>query len=153
MGLGKLPEAENEDGGAIFSEINITPLTDIFLVLLIIFMVGSTIAVEKLKDEAKNDKSTGLKVNLPSGEAKEIDPGRTSLVVGIQKSGDIVVEGRTLSPGDLDSLLQSTFIKNKDTQVVLRADEGVTHGSVVSIMERAKKIGLHRLAIATQTGG
>ena len=50
MALGKLPDEEaGED--AIFSEINITPLTDIFLVLLIMFMVGSTIAVENLADE------------------------------------------------------------------------------------------------------
>ena len=157
MALGQLPSGGGDDegfeGGAIFSDINITPLTDIFLVLLIIFMVGSTIAVEKIKDEAKSDNSAGLKVNLPSGEAKEIDPGRTSLVVGIQKGGEIIVEGKTLGEGDLDSLFQSTFIQNKDTQIVLRADEGVAHGFVVNVMERAKRIGLHRLAIATQSGG
>jgi biopolymer transport protein ExbD len=153
MALGKLPEADIEGEEAIFAEINITPLTDIFLVLLIIFMVGSTITVDKLRDDFKKEKSSGIKVNLPSGQAQEIDPGRKSIVVGIQASGQITVDGQALSEDQLDSLFQTAFIRDKDTQVVIRADTGVRHGRVVSVMERAKRVGLHRLAIATRGGG
>ncbi len=154
MAVGKLPEADiegSEEG--IFSEINVTPLTDIFLVLLIIFMVGSHIEAQKAKDDAVQEKSSGLKVNLPSGAAAEVDPGRASLVISIAKDGAIEVNGQGVSDEDLDKALQAAFNTDKNTQVVLRADTGVHHGRVVGIMERAKRVGLHRLAIATRSGG
>jgi biopolymer transport protein ExbD len=155
MALGKQPEVDfDDDEGAIFSDINITPLTDIFLVLLIMFMVGSTIAVKKVQSEVKDEKSAGLKINLPQGQAREIDPGRVSLVVGIQVDGRLAVNGELLKDdSDLQRVLQSAFSRNKDTQIVIRADQDSRSGKVVSVMEQAKRIGLHRIAIATKSGG
>ena len=157
MALGKLPEA-NLDGSeeGMFAEINITPLTDIFLVLLIIFMIGSTIEVQKLKqesDEIKSEASSGLKINLPTGATQEIDPGRASLIVGIERGGKIMVNGQVVADKDLDRLFLSAFTQNKDTQIILKADSGVQHGRVVGVMERAKRVGLSKLAIATRGGG
>jgi len=153
VAIGKLPDADLEGAEeSIFSEINVTPLTDIFLVLLIIFMVGSTMAVEKLKEDAKDEKSSGLKVDLPKGAAKEIDPGRASVVVGLTKNGQLLVNGQPIADPDLDTIFQSAFTSNKDTQIVIRADAGVIHGRVVGVMERAKRVGLRRIAIATQGG-
>jgi biopolymer transport protein ExbD len=153
VAIGKLPES-GLDGAeeSIFAEINVTPLTDIFLVLLIIFMVGSTMAVEQLKEEAKDEKSSGLKVDLPKGATKEIDPGRASLVVGLTKNGQLLVNGQPVADPDLDRLFQSAFTSDQDTQIVIRADAGVIHGRVVGVMERAKRVGLRRIAIATQGG-
>jgi biopolymer transport protein ExbD len=151
MALGKLPE--EDDVGAIFSEINITPLTDIFLVMLIIFMVSSSAAVEHVQrriERANAAQRSGLKVNLPEGAAQEIDLGRTNLVVGIMASGEIVVNGQPVAEGDLENLFRSAFAKDKETQVVIKADAGVNHGRVVGVMELAKKVGLARLAIATK---
>ena len=154
MAIAKLPDADLEGGeDTIFSEINVTPLTDIFLVLLLIFMVGSTLAVKKAKDDMKSEKSQGLKVNLPSGAAQEIDPGRKSIIVGIQKNGQILINGVNVVDADLDRYFQSAFTTDKDTQVVIKADAGVNHGRVVGVMERAKQVGLTRLAIATKGGG
>jgi biopolymer transport protein ExbD len=155
MAIGKLPDQDDEAAGedGLFAEINITPLTDIFLVLLIIFMVGATVSAKKMKEEAKQEKSTGLKINLPSGSTQEIDPGRKSIVVGIQQDGQILVNGQPIADGDLDRLFRSAFTTDKDTQVVIRADAGVSHGRVVGVMERAREVGLTRLAIATKGGG
>jgi biopolymer transport protein ExbD len=152
MALGKLPEVEAEGEEAIFAEINITPLTDIFLVLLIIFMVSSTVAMEKAVEDVVKEKSSGLKVNLPSGESQEIDPARKSLVVTIPVTGDLVINGAKISDADLDNLFRSAFTRDKNTQVVLKADSGVNHGRVVNVMERAKRAGLSRLAIGTRGG-
>src|SRR3979409_800191 len=94
MAIGKLPDEDgggDEGGEAIFAEINITPLTDVFLVMVIIFMV-SALAVQvearrekrKVKveqDQAEIEKKSGLKVNLPSGAAQEIDTSKASLVL------------------------------------------------------------------------
>jgi biopolymer transport protein ExbD len=166
MAIGALPDpSDGDEEGAenIFAEINITPLTDVFLVMLIIFMV-SALAVQaearqekrKVRDEqtqAENEKKSGLKVNLPSGAAQEIDTSKASLVLVIPLSGDISVGGKVMRDDQLDGLFHAAFQRDKTTQVVLKADKGVAHGRVVNIMERAKQAGLTRLAIGTSGGG
>jgi len=165
MAIGKLPDEDAGDdagGESIFAEINITPLTDVFLVLLIIFMV-SALAVQveakqekqKVKveqEQAEIEKKSGLKVNLPSGAAQDIDTSKASLVLVIPLSGDVAVGGKLMSDDKLDTLFQAAFQRDKTTQVVLKADKGVAHGRVVNIMERAKQAGLTRLAIGTSGG-
>ncbi|HKA91420.1 MAG TPA: biopolymer transporter ExbD [Haliangiales bacterium] len=143
MALGKLPDEEAGAGG-IFAEINITPLTDIFLVLLIIFMVSSSVIVETASRE-------GVKVNLPKGASHDIDPGAKSLVVSVLKNNDIFVSGQPIKEEDLKALFVSSVAKDANTQVIIEADEGVTHGTVVHVMELAKDAGLVRLAIATRS--
>ena len=166
MAIGKLPDDESggEDAGgeSIFAEINITPLTDVFLVLLIIFMVSAlTVQAEarqerrKVKvehEQVEAEKKSGLKVNLPSGAAQEIDTSKASLVLVIPLSGDVAVGGKIMRDDQLDSLFQAAFQRDKSTQVVLKADRGVAHGRVVNLMERAKQAGLTKLAIGTSGG-
>jgi len=165
MAIGKLPDDESGDesgGESIFAEINITPLTDVFLVMLIIFMV-SALAVQvearqekkKVKveqEQAEIEKKSGLKVNLPSGAAQEIDTSKASLVLVVPLSGDVAVGGKLMRDDQLDALFQAAFQRDKSTQVVLKADKGVAHGRVVNLMERAKQAGLTRLAIGTSGG-
>ena len=170
MALGKLPESEEggaDDGGesvgGIFSDINITPLTDVFLVMVVIFMVSAvaveyqahkaTTAAQQIKKQVEEDKRAGLRINLPSGTAQEIDPTKASLVLVVPVSGDIQVNGKTVSDKDIDNLFRAAFARDKLTQVVLQADRGVSHGRVVDLMERAKQAGLMRLAIGTSSGG
>ncbi|MSP17210.1 MAG: biopolymer transporter ExbD [Myxococcales bacterium] len=148
MALGKLPEDEVAGEGAIFAEINITPLTDIFLVLLVIFMVSSSVAVERAETSSRQ----GVKVNLPKGTNKEIDPAARSLVVSVTSGNLILVKGQPVAAADLDGAFRSAFASDPGTQVIIEADEGVKHGVVVGIMERAKQAGLARLAIATKGG-
>lgn len=140
----KLPDSDDGTDG-MFADINITPLTDIFLVLLIIFMVTSSVQVETAS-------KAGLKVNLPKGTTKEIDPGAKSLTISISKQNEILVEGQPVKEDDLKNLFVSAVAKDANTQVVIMADQGVTHGTVVRVMELAKNAGLVRLAIATSSG-
>ena len=162
MALGKLPDqdAGDEDGGeSIFAEINITPLTDVFLVLVIIFMVSAlAVQVEARQEKKKTaqaqeqsevEKRSGLKVNLPSGQAQEIDTKAQSLVLTVPLQGDVDVGGKSIPDAELDNLFRAAFARDKNTQVVLKADKGVQHGRVVNLMERAKQAGLTRLAIGT----
>src|SRR5690242_12016379 len=163
MAIGKLPEADegvpDEGGESIFAEINITPLTDVFLVLVIIFMVSAlAVQVQAKKEKEKVthqqeqtevEKRSGIKVNLPSGQAQEIDPSKASLVLVIPINGDVNVGGKNIPDGEVDNLLRAAFVKDKLTQVIIKADKGVAHGRVVNIMERAKGVGLTRLAIGT----
>ncbi len=158
----KLPDdtgGDEDDGGGLFAEINITPLTDVFLVMVIIFMV-SALAVQaeanndkkkaqEVSEKAEADKRSGLNVSLPTGAAQEIDLAKASLVLVIPVEGDLAVDGKLVRDADLDNLFRAAFVKDKNTQVVLQADKGAVHGRVVDIMERAKAAGLTKLAIGT----
>ena len=164
MAIGKLPDAAEEEGddGSIFAEIHITPLTDVFLVMVIIFMV-SALAVqveagqEKKKitqqvDKMEEAKKQGLKIDLPQGPAQDIDPSKVSLVLEVPLTGDVVVGGKTLKDPELDNLFRAAFTRDKGTQVIIKADKGVTHGRIVNLMERAKVVGLTHLAFGTGAG-
>lgn len=162
MAIGKLPDedaGEDAGGESIFAEINITPLTDVFLVMLIIFMVSALAVQVEARQERRRvkveqeqveaEKKSGLKVNLPSGQAQEIDTSKASLVLVIPLSGDVAVGNTVMRDDQLDALFKAAFQRDKLTQVVLKADRGVAHGRVVNLMERAKQAGLTKLAIGT----
>src|SRR5256886_9853075 len=87
---------EEEFGPSVFSDINITPLTDIFLVLLIIFMVGSSIVVEQAQGGG-----TGVRVDLPKGAAKELHAAPRDFPVAGLKDGTGVKEGKEIDLGAL----------------------------------------------------
>ena len=143
------PESNGDDHeiesiGGIFADINITPLTDIFLVLLIIFMVTTTAIAE-----AGNDQG-GFKVNLPKG-GKGDEAGLTrDLTVAILADGRVVVGGRVLDDAALAQAFTDAHRRSAETLVLFQADEGVPHGRVVQVMELARQAGLARLAIATR---
>jgi biopolymer transport protein ExbD len=140
-------EAEGEGGGGIFADINITPLTDIFLVLLIIFMVTTTAIAEAGQDRG------GFKVNLPKGTAGDASQIPRDLVVAVLADGRAVVGGKVQSDADLETTFAASARVNPDTILVVQADKGVPHGRVVDVMETARKAGLSRLAIATELEG
>ena len=134
---------------AVFSDINITPLTDIFLVLLIIFMVTSTALVESGQGGA----GAGVRVDLPKGAAREIKNAAHDFPVAILKDGSAVVEGKVIDMSGLKERLQKLIKEAPEAQVIIQADTGVNHGRVVEVMETAKSAGVERLAIATESEG
>jgi biopolymer transport protein ExbD len=161
MAIGKLPDPDEaaDDGEQIFAEINITPLTDVFLVMVIIFMVSALAVVHernkemkehvKQQEQIEQQESKGLRVNLPQGQAQEIDTQKPSLVLVVPVTGNIQVAGKDITDADIDKLFRNAYANNQDTQVVLKADKSVVHGRVVNLMERAKAVGLQHIAIAT----
>ena len=140
MGM-KGPDEEGGDG--LFAEINITPLTDIFLVLLIIFMVTSSVMADA-------GSRSGVSVNLPKGSTKDVTPGKGDLNVGITTDGKLVLDGKLLEPDQLKARFEEAFKADPGTQVIVQADESTHHGRVVGVMELARAAGLKRLAIATR---
>ena len=138
------PKSEEGSDDGIFAEINITPLTDIFLVLLIIFMVCSSVMAADAGARA------GVKVNLPRGATKEISTSKNDITVAITTEGKMVVDGKEVSADTLRQIFESAHGKDAETQVVVQADEATHHGRVVAVMELAKAAGLRRLAIATR---
>ncbi|MFP2909823.1 ExbD/TolR family protein [Pyxidicoccus sp. 3LFB2] len=148
MAMGKTP-GDNEGDEGVFAEINITPLTDIFLVLLIIFMVTSSVIVQQ---GPGGGAKAGLKVNLPKGGAADITARTTDLSVAVLADGRFVLAGNVVSEEELRKTFDDAKLKDPDTVVIVQADEGVPHGTVVQVMELAKKAGLGQLAIGVREG-
>jgi biopolymer transport protein ExbD len=133
---------EGSEDGDVFADINITPLTDIFLVLLIIFMVTTTAIHEA--DRA------GFEVSLPrAGKGTQPEAPR-DLTVAILADGRTVVGGRILDEAALGQAFGAASARSAATVLLVQADEGVPHGRVVAVMDLARRHGLNRLAIATR---
>ena len=150
MAMGKTPGNRDDEGDeGVFAEINITPLTDIFLVLLIIFMVTSTVIVQQ---GPGGGAKAGLKVNLPKGGATDVTARATDLSVAVLADGRYVLSGNVVTTDELKAAFDKAKTVNPETLVIVQADEGVPHGTVVQVMELAKKAGLAQLAIGVREG-
>jgi biopolymer transport protein ExbD len=150
MAMGKTPGGRDDEGDeGVFAEINITPLTDIFLVLLIIFMVTSTVIVQQ---GPGGGAKAGLKVNLPKGGATDVTARATDLSVAVLADGRYVLGGNVVNSDELRIAFDKAKVENPETLVIVQADEGVPHGTVVQVMELAKKAGLAQLAIGVRDG-
>ncbi len=132
------------ENGGIFADINITPLTDIFLVLLIIFMVTSTAIAEQ------GGQNGGLKVTLPRAGASAPAGEMHDLAIAVLEDGRTVVGGKVVGEDVLAQILDKVHGENADTLVLVQADQRVAHGKVVAVMDLARRHGLARLAIATR---
>jgi biopolymer transport protein ExbD len=134
---------------ATFVDINVTPLVDIFLVLLVILMATSTAILE-----AGQGQGSGFRVQLPTGsKIDEVKAGGDELVIAISKEGELIARGNTVSMEELQQVLADEASKGKDRLVLVQADEESIHRRVVQVMEAAKKAGLTNLAIATRPEG
>lgn len=150
MAMGRVPGGDDDGTGddGVFAEINITPLTDIFLVLLIIFMVTSSVIVN-----SGSGAKAGLKVNLPQGgTSADVVVKPSDLSVAILADGRIMLSGTVVNAEELEKTFVEAHGKSPDSLVIIQADEGVPHGKVVEVMELAKKSGLGQLAIGVRDG-
>jgi biopolymer transport protein ExbD len=130
-----------EDDGAIMAEINITPLTDIFLVLLIIFMVTSSVMSQ-----------LGVDVNLPAASQATAQAQPEGVIVSLLPNNEIRVnrEAVTLGEGDrFQGMLKAAFSKTASRLVILEGDRAALLGSAIQVMDLARKVGAQQFAIAT----
>src|SRR5713226_733944 len=133
MALGLLDQNQNSDN--IIAEINITPLTDIFLVLLIIFMITSSAIIE-----------SGGRVNLPSAAKTESAPRGISVTLTPEQ--EIYVNQKKVTKDELESALRAALGAGPDKTVILRGDRNVLLGEAVWVLSVIKKSGASDIAIA-----
>jgi biopolymer transport protein ExbD len=101
-------------------------------------------------DEREREaRRSGIRIELPRGGTTEIDPSQSSLVIDVTSGGPLVVAGRPIAGDEIDKLFAAAYARDKQTQVVIRADRDAPYERVVDVMARAKRAGLARLAIAT----
>ena len=95
---------------------------------------------------------TGLKVNLPKGGATDVTARATDMSVAVLADGRYVLGGNVVSSDELRTAFDKAKVENPETLVIVQAGEGVSHGTVVHVMELAKKAGLAQLAIGVREG-
>ena len=127
-----------DDGNDLRPEMNITPLIDVVLLLLIFFMITTSFVVQP-----------GLQVKLP--EAETAEPARAKdIEVLITQEGTIYLGDLPVEPADLEAEFNRLRSGGRTGTVVVKADERVAHGRVVQVMDKARTAGLTRFAIATR---
>jgi biopolymer transport protein ExbD len=131
------PLNSNEDSSEIMAEINITPLTDIFLVLLIIFMITSSAMIE-----------SGGKVNLPKAVATQSETRGTTVTLTPKR--EIFVNQKKVTEASLEAVLKDALDGSRDKTVILRGDRDVLLGETVKVMSIVKRAGASEIAIAAE---
>jgi len=129
---------DNGDRGTM-SQINVTPLVDVMLVLLVIFMVTAPMMQQ------------GVQVNLPKAETKSLAPKEDTLVVSLEKSGRTFINTTEIQGDQLKDKLNSMLAGREKREVFLKADSSVPYGEVVKVMSQIKGAGVERLGMVTES--
>ena len=121
------------------SDINVTPLVDVMLVLLVIFMVTAPMM------------TTGLDVNLPQAQSGTLDETRPPIIVSVSGQSDILVNDRRTSLAELGGVIVQEKKAQPNPQVLLKADRSVPYGLVVQVMGALKAVGVEKLGMVTES--
>lgn len=130
--------ADYEDRQDLISDINVTPLVDVMLVLLIIFMVTAPMMTH------------GIKVDLPETELKSIKTQEDPLVLIITKKKEIFIENYKVGLGDLKEKLRKIFANRTAGEILLQADRNVSYGYVMTVMSQVKEAGITKVGMVTE---
>lgn len=125
----------------VLAEINITPLTDVMLVLLVIFMVTTPLFVME-----------SFKLKLPRAGSATSEPGKGTVLL-ITIDGAYYLNGERVDRGALSDKLAREFKKTDSPGILIKADKGSLHGLVVEALDMAKRAGAEKLSIATEPEG
>jgi biopolymer transport protein TolR len=131
-------DVSSQRDATTISQINVTPLVDVMLVLLVIFMVTAPIIQQ------------GVQVNLPQAKAGAIPGTEELLVVTISKSGKVYLNDNPLTLAELGDKLRAIRKLQADKQVYLRADQDVRYGLVMKTIAEIKQAGIERLGMVTR---
>jgi biopolymer transport protein TolR len=122
----------------LMSDINVTPLVDVMLVLLIIFMVTAPMMMH------------GVKVDLPTTETRSIKTEEDPLMLTITKKGDIFIEDYQVAYKDLREKLEKIFANRAGKEILLQADKEVPYGVVMRTMAQVKEAGITKVGMITK---
>lgn len=124
--------------GPFMSDINVTPLVDVMLVLLIIFMVTAPMMMQ------------GVNVSLPKTTSKPLPAEKDHLIITIDRSQQIYINDYKVALEALREKLQKIYEGRPDEKVYLRADKSVPYGVVVRVMSEVKNAGVEKLGMVTE---
>ena len=123
--------------GTTLSEINIIPLVDVVLVLLLIFMLTAPMMYR------------GIDVNLPRAASRPTAV-EERMVLTVTKERSVFLNDRRVAPAGLEQALRDAFKNRTDKVLYLKADAGLSYGTVVEMMDRVRRAGIERLGMVTE---
>lgn len=123
----------------ILTEINVVPLVDIILVVLIIFMVAAPLVMQPKID-----------ISLPKSSSTDIDKTKKPMKITVGKEGELFVDGNAVNIDQLRAEAAKRSIQNPDTNAILVADKNVTLEMVTEIIDAVKSNGLKKVAFSIQ---
>jgi biopolymer transport protein TolR len=138
MAFGRL---ERTRGPQPMSDINMTPLVDVMLVLVVIFIITAPLL------------ANSVRLDLPHTEAAKPGEGGRFVSVVVDKAGRIFLDAKPIEMARLGDRLSATARQNPETELQLRADQAVPYGRVVEIMGAAQKAGLNRIGFVADPSG
>ena len=136
-----LPSKKSRGRRAPMAEINVTPLVDVMLVLLIIFMVTAPLL------------TAGVPVNLPESKAKQLDAEQKPIQIAVDTKGDVYIDTVLTSDADLGTVFAAIARQRgadgKPPMIFLRADQELGYGKVMRVMGELNRAGLNRVSLVT----
>lgn len=135
---------DNRNGNTVLSEINVTPLVDVMLVLLVIFMITAPILYQ------------GVDVNLPKVESKPMPAAESEkkVVVTVNGQGEIYIEKKKYDLSELKVEVRTQILnlgrEIENEEVFIRADANVPYGAVMEVMAEIRKAGIKKLGLITE---
>ncbi|MBB3953586.1 biopolymer transporter ExbD [Novosphingobium sediminicola] len=143
MGIHKFSKRRGRGARAPMAEINVTPLVDVMLVLLVIFMVTAPLM------------KAGIPITLPDSRAKPLDQTPKQVTITMNAEGRVFLDDDELSPGELAERVGS-LPRGADGAmplVTLRADKALEYGRVVGVMGELNRAGITAISLVTVAGG
>jgi len=137
MGVSSSRRRGKRSRRAVMSEINVTPLVDVMLVLLIIFMVTVTLP------------AVGVPVELPESRAAAVEEKPDQITISIDRSGTIYIEDAAVPAGGLPAALKALDRGGKPPLIVLRGDRSLDYGRVMQVMGELGRAGFTSISLVT----
>ena len=124
----------------VMAEINVTPMVDVMLVLLIIFMVSAPLL------------TVGVPIDLPQSQAKSLEQDKEPLTVSVNEKGQIFLQNSEIAADDLIAKMEAVAQARggKDARVYVRGDKRVDYGTMMKVMGRLSSAGFNRVALVTE---
>lgn len=138
MALGRLNHGSGDDPGGDFADINVIPLVDVLLVLLIIFMVAAPISIG------------GINIDLPISKARGALSDEQRVIVTINKEGEFWMDKSQIPVSALAEKLKAIYQFRERKEIFIRADKGVVYSRVIDAMTAAKMAGVNKISMLTQ---
>ena len=135
MAFGRL---ERTQGDPPMSEINVTPLVDVMLVLVVILIITAPLL------------ASSIRLDLPKAEGAQAAEAPRFVTVAMDARGGLFLDDRPVDPAGLGAQLLAAARRNPDTEIQLRADRSVPYGKVVEVMGLAQKAGLNRIGFVAE---
>ena len=136
MGMSHNPQG-HKGGRVALAEINVTPMVDVMLVLLIVFMVSAPLMQQ------------GIEVNLPKADAGSLAPSEDPIILSIKSNQTIEINQKSYTLASLTEKLKTLALAKPNVQVLVQADQSVPYGIVAKAMAQVKKAKIHRVGLIT----